>query len=105
MHLNSTLNGVSSTNDVDIDLTSTMYSDQVSSELPIGKHVAAAIQNSLSELNFLGDTPQTALTELLNEVSPITAATDFLAVLNSLSPDGLESTLAQLANSSLLSLF
>ena len=38
-------------------------------------------------------------------MSPISAATDLLAALNSLSPDDLEPTRAQLANSSLLSLF
>ena len=55
--LNSTLIGASSTNGVDIDLTSTMVPDQVSTELPMGRHVAAAIQNSLSELNSVCDTP------------------------------------------------
>ena len=98
--LNSTLIGASSTDDVDIDLTSTMYLDQVSTELSIGRRVAAAIQNSLSELNSVGDTPQTALIEILNEVSPITAVTDFLAVLNSESPDDLDPTQAPLSNCS-----
>ena len=66
--------------------------------------MAAAIQNSLSESNSVGDTPQTALTDILNEVSPINAATDFLAPLNSPSPDDLEPTRAKSANISLLSL-
>ena len=68
MHLNSTLIGASSTNDEDIDFTSSLYQDQVSTELPIGRLVAYAIQNILSELHSMGDTSPTALNEILNEV-------------------------------------
>ena len=90
---------------MDIDLTYLAYPDQISTEFPIGRHIADAILNSLSEWHSIGDTPQTALNDILNEVSLISAAADFLAVLNSPSPDDLEPARAQLANSSFLSLF
>ena len=62
MHLNSILIDASSTIGLEIDLTYPIYPDQVLNELPIGRHVTDAIQNILSEMHAMSDTPRQLLT-------------------------------------------